>query len=535
MQFFYWGLKDGWSVSVVNMMSATYAHKNIFSEILLLTLPFSFYLGFFEERKKLYRVIAVATLAMIMIILSRAVWLGLIAGCLACYIIYFFARKRKLKLWYQPALVLCTVVIVICVYIWVVKHASPGSFLTLLKQKSDSIWEREHLWLATWQIFKTHLFFGSGLGSWKVLNMQYDIVGLRNYTTFFQQPHNDVLWILSEQGIIAFLIVSAAWIYIVMLLIRRILMNPNDVFLYCLLFALTGYWVYSIMSFPRERIEHAIILSFITFFILKDEGKNSYSLSVPNYFLLIPLIITATGCWWAANKMVNEIQLRKYLEARAVNNISDEFYHLDDISPVYFALDGTATPIAWYRGMADFSQNNIDEALADFTTAVKFNPYHIYSLTNLGTCLDLRGDKARAEHYFKLALNYSPGFPDAALNLCALKYNEEKIDSAAWYLGMINDSTENTRYVRFLKVIIKASIKPLMDTAQQSGDSILSDKLDRIMNNSEWQMHICKEAYRNQRSTRQQLIKDIIWSIRNIDKNSVLADRYQLQFKPEEK
>jgi tetratricopeptide (TPR) repeat protein len=533
IQFFYGVLLNGWSVPVVNMMSATYAHKNIFSEVLLLTLPFSFYLGFFEERKKINKIIALSTLIMIVMILSRAVWLGFIAGCLTCYIIYFFARKRNLNLWYQPVLILSGLAITVCIYLSFFKHVNPGGYLTLLKQKGDSIWERNHLWSATWRIIQSYILFGSGLGSWKVLNMQYAIVGLRNYTTFFQQPHNDVLWILSEQGIIAFLIVSAAWLYILSLLVRRILVNPNDTFLYCLLFALVGYFVYSTMSFPRERIEHAIILSFIVFFILKDERKNSYVFSVPNYFLFIPLIVIAAGCWWAGHKMVSEIQLRNYFEARTNNNISDEFSHLDNINPVYFALDGTATPIAWYKGMAYFSQNNIDDALADFTKAVKFNPYHVYSLTNLGTCLDLKGDKAGAEKYFKLALKYSPGFPDAALNLCALKYNEKKIDSAAWYLGMVNDSTENIRYVQFLKIIITASVKPLMETAKQSRDSILMNKFDYVLNNSQCQMNICRESYCDNRLIREEIIKYVIWSFRNIENNSILADHYKVQFKQE--
>ena len=227
--------------------------------------------------------------------------------------------------------------------------------------------------------------------------------------------------------------------------------------------------------------------------------------------------------------MISEIHLRNFFEARSRNDIDKEMKELNAISPTYGTLDGTATPIAWYRGMLDFTQGNVAEALTDFDQAVRVNPYHAYSLCNLGTCLNIKGDKAGAEKYFKLALDCAPGFPDAALNLCAIRFNAGQLDSASMYLGMANDTMADPRYIKSLNALMQPVVGPLLDSVK--GNKALSKKITDLSRSVKWQSDIFKKAYIRHRTVKEQTLDDLLWSLRYQDHDSVSADYYEKQFK----
>ena len=517
----------GWYLAASDVMRSTYAHKNIFAEVMLLTLPFSVYAGFDDKKRLVNKLISFATLITLAMLLSRAVWLGLLTACFATAFVYFIAYGRIRILLLGMVSIILGLAFCYFFYHWFVQHTNTGDYLRYFYQKRDTINERKHLWAATWQIIRQHPLIGSGMGSWKILNMRYGVIGLRNYTTFFQQPHNDYLWVLSEQGAPALMAAGMAWILILYKLTKQIIASPGDKFLYCLFFALAGYSVYAGMAVPKERAEHGIILSFIVFFILSSDSDRSIFFSK---YLLLPLgLILTIGAWWSGNKMTGEIHLRHYFEARGRSDISGQRTELSAISPTYYTVDETATPIAWYSGMLNFSQGNSADALVDFEEAVRANPYHVYSLCNVGTCLNMKGDKAGAENYFRAALEYSPGFPDAALNLCAIKFNEGKIDSAAMYLGMVNDSLTNSRYVKSLNVLTQAVTRPLIDNLKGKEMDLLRTRVMSLSKKNKWQSEIFKKAYIYHRKIETQVLKDMIWSIRTDDHDSLDADKYENQ------
>lgn len=524
-------LNTGWYMAASDVMSATYAHKNIFSEVMLLTLPFSFYAGFGAERKRILpKVIFVLTALAIVLLLSRAVWLGFAVASVLTIGYYFFATGR-----WKPG-IKGAIVIVLCagisyvLYRWFIKHTNAGDYIAYFYNKRNTVKERSHLWSATWQMIKWRIPFGNGMGSWKVLNMRYAIVGLRDYKTFFQQPHNDYLWVLSEQGLLAFLAAGAAWVLILYRLLRQILAKPMDLFLYCLLFAMIGYGVYANLAFPKERAEHGIILAFVVFFILSGEART---IGLPKYAMWLVCIILAIGAWWSGNKMVNEIHLRKFFEAREMNNLIEQRAQLNEISHTYWTLDGTATPIAWYSGMMRFAQRDMAGAARDFDEAVRVNPYHAYSLSNVGVCKNLNGDKAGAIKYFRLALDYSPGFPDAALNICAIMHNEGKIDSASTYLGMVNDTLTNERYVRSLAAVSLAQVQLIRKSTPEVADSAVTKKLNDLLVKKDWQMEIFQKAYKYHRTIKQQVLLDISWTLRNQDHDTLSAARLEKVIGPQ--
>jgi len=70
-------------------------------------------------------------------------------------------------------------------------------------------------------------------------------------------------------------------------------------------------------------------------------------------------------------------------------------------------------------------QNRFDEALAQFDRAVKIleNDSAEITLTNAGVCMVQMGDQARAEVFFRQALQRRPGYGEALLQMSVLKHD----------------------------------------------------------------------------------------------------------------
>ncbi|MBS1686681.1 MAG: O-antigen ligase family protein [Bacteroidetes bacterium] len=517
-----------WQLEAGDAAKATFTNKNILAEVMLLTLPFSLYAAAHGGRWRLPAMLSlVATAGVLVITFSRAVWAAGTVATLTTLCIYLYATGRWQPRWYHAGVLVLGIVVAYAGFRWFVRHTDVGDYIAYFYNKRNTIRERRHLWAATWRLFTQYIPLGSGTGSWRVMNMRYGIVGLRDYATFFQQPHNDYLWVLSEQGVFAFAAAAAAWWYAGRRLLQRIVAQPRDLFLYCLVFGMVGYAVYAAFAFPRERAEHGIILAFIVFFILRGGGEAV--LPLPRYAPLLLAAVVLTGGWYSWQKMWGEVHLRRFFAAREQRDMAAQRAELDAIDPCYFLLDGTATPVAFYSGMLRFAQNDLDGAERDFRAAIRANPYHPYSLCNVATCRSMAGDKAAAERYFREALAYVPGFPDAALNLCAIKYNEHQTDSAAWYLGMAEDTMADQRYVGFVKVVVGAALKGIQQEAAGKYDSIVTLRLSEIEKRPDWERSILRKAYLYHRPLQLQIYQDLDYVIRYQDHDTSAAAKFENQ------
>lgn len=515
-----------WQLRAGDAVKATFANKNICAEVLLLTLPFSLYGAARRGAMRIPAAVSlILTIGILCITFSRAVWLAGIVALIVTLAVYLYAAGYWRPRWYHAGALVLSIAVAYIGFRYFVKHTDVGDQIADFYNKRNTIRERRHLWAATWHIFARYIPLGSGIGSWRVENMRYGIVGLRDYATFFQQPHNDYLWVLSEQGIFAFAAVAAAWLYVVRRLLQKILLQPRDLFLYCLAFALTGYAVYAGFAFPRERAEHGIILAFIVFFILRDPAARC--VSVPRYLPLLLSGIALAGAWYAGHKMMSEIHLRQFFAARDIHDDRAQRAELDAIDSCYFLLDGTATPVAYYSGLQRFAQNDLWGAEGDFRAAVRANPYHAYSLCNVATCRSMAGDKQAAERYFREALMYAPGFPDAALNLSAIKYNAHQTDSAAWYLGMAEDTLASPRYVHFINVVMGQKLTAMRGSAAGKYDSIVTVRLTDLEKNTEWKRNILRKAYLYHRPLSTQICKDISYVLRHQDHDTTAALKFE--------
>ena len=136
--------------------------------------------------------------------------------------------------------------------------------------------------------------------------------------------------------------------------------------------------------------------------------------------------------------------LGRWSEVISATNRAENFFTV---------MDPTAAPLSWYRGVAQFSLNDHSAAFESFARAYQINPNHLHVLNNLGTSYELKGDHDRARFYYEQALEISPRFEDAVLNLTAILYNAGQFGQALELIKRIESQNSDPRYAVFLERI----------------------------------------------------------------------------------
>ena len=133
--------------------------------------------------------------------------------------------------------------------------------------------ERIDLWEKSVDIYRDHPFRGVGAGNWKVVLPSYGTDGLRSEEGVinFVRPHNDFLSILSETGIFGFLFYLAFFVslfYYIYRIVKSKASKDDKVFILFMMAGLIAYLIISLLSFPKERVEHSVFLGLYTILIV---------------------------------------------------------------------------------------------------------------------------------------------------------------------------------------------------------------------------------------------------------------------------
>jgi tetratricopeptide (TPR) repeat protein len=115
-----------------------------------------------------------------------------------------------------------------------------------------------------------------------------------------------------------------------------------------------------------------------------------------------------------------DVHIKNALRAYRSEDWQSVILEIDKVDLRFYNLDPTSTPLAWYRGMANYSLGRIEKACKDFQNAYTNNPYHVHVINNLGTCSALYQDFEKALFYYQRAIGISPWFKEAILNLVAV-------------------------------------------------------------------------------------------------------------------
>jgi tetratricopeptide (TPR) repeat protein len=306
---------------------------------------------------------------------------------------------------------------------------------------------------------KANPLLGVGLGQWRLVFPVYGKAqkfrksddGLAEI--FFQRPHNDFIWILSESGILGVLSYMAI-LGIAVFYVLKIFFKSDDAdsraLAICMLFGIIGYMVIAFFSFPKERIVHNIFLMLILACIVStyhqifpEHVKVSYSkIWILNCLAMLFLIICAVVGY---TRLVSEVHIKNALAARQTRDWPILRSEIDKADSPFYQIDPASVPLAWYRGIASYSMGHFREALDDFKRAYQIHPNHIHVLNNLGSSYAKLGDYKSAVKYYKKALDVCPGFSEVRINLGVIYFHMGDFAEARRILMPLDPNHEDAR------------------------------------------------------------------------------------------
>lgn len=464
-------LINGKSLAEANILKATFANKNLFSSILFLTLPFLINSKIFSG--KFNWVFVFIVISIVLILQTKAVLLAL----LFFFISYFILQNNNKKV--AKKILFFSVIITGLLVVFLVKNLEYFPLLT----NSHTFYTRLLLWQNSLSMIGEHFFSGVGLGNWQIFFPKYgldkfDILDIKNGLTTFQRPHNDFLWIFCETGILGFISYLGIYFFLFLYLLRLIRKanNPEKLKIFCSLFScLIGYIVISLFDFPLERIEHQIFFTLIASIIVSEYYKDYYlgkdKVNFRVFIGIFSLVLLVFAFVITSKRLNGEFYTVQILKSR--NNGDWEKLIKDSYKAknYFYTLDPMSIPVDWYKGVAYFSLNDLENASLSFESAFKQTPYNIHVINNLASCYESKGNHKSAINLYKKALHISGTFEETILNLSAAYFNSNNIDSAFFTIEKCNVNCTDPKYPVFLPAILQAYSKKFFAKKSLTKDS----------------------------------------------------------------
>ncbi|MDQ3002990.1 MAG: O-antigen ligase family protein [Fibrobacterota bacterium] len=456
-------------------IKGTFAHKNLFSDILFLSLPFSLFAVL--RMRRAWRFAGVCSLAsglvVIFLLQTRSVWLALavssLAGGILALICPDWAPDMQAGLrgkWKQLLLAATCSVLVLGIMtsfhgsIPVGMHAR----LTSSFDPSQNQW-RLMLWEKSLRMSRDHPWIGVGPGNWKIEFPRYGtddirvVGGEREGTeTEFVRPHNDFIWVLCETGLAGGILYLSFFLGLLATCARSRILSPDGeagTYFACIFMGIMGYMVDAAFSFPRERIAHSAFLVLMAASILafpgtgrkveRDRYPESRMFLIRNsYWAVLSLAILAVAWGWI--RLDSEKSMRQALNARAESRWEDVVASIAKVDVKVYPLDAFGNPVMFYSGTASFLLGDRKRAKAAFEDAMRSHPFHAHNLNNLGTLMEQAGDHAKAIDLYERALYLRPGFEEVLLNCVSVHYNRGDYDRARIWFSKCPPRHNNPRW-----------------------------------------------------------------------------------------
>ena len=466
-------------------MTGTMANRNLLASALALMFPFALYVAY--RGGAVWRVLAsaavVLSLAVIVVSNTRAAWLAMLAGTLGEAVVVFGSMGKTLELrkfvkLHRTRIIIFGAAVAIIVGLFsspLFRHTGQQSvrdrLFSIVTRSDRSSRERLALWDKSLRMFADHPLLGVGPGNWRLNIARYGTADLSidPGVTFYQRPHNDYLWVLTEAGLFALIcyLVLFADALTCALRVARHGEDPGEIILAAsIVFGLTAFLVVGCFCFPKERAYHLLLSSLMlgVAFVMPTRTRLQSGTSSRKAVSLMACTITVccAGCLVVGGVRLHaDVHTRKALAARQAANWPLVIEEIDRGISRLAPLDPTSTPLAWYRGSANFALDRIDEALADFTVAYQVNPTHIHVLNNLAACYARKKEYDPAIRYYNEALALYPLFEETLINLAATYYNAGQYNKALETISRVDNTTTDARYrLHMEKIKQKIDVHP---------------------------------------------------------------------------
>lgn len=456
IQVVIYGALDKQSLYIVTGLNG---HKNLCASFLFLMLFFQ--LSLWSDRDKplrnVSRLMVFLTIGLLLFLRTKAVWFGL----LSALALYFSLRKTRgsfsspmTRIVTPGVFFTFTFCLAIACLPWLTDEMLNGRLKFLAFDT-----ERLVVWQKTFHMIRHHFLTGTGAGNWQIFFPDATLTGLwrvedLNYT--FQRPHNDLLWIFSEYGVVGVLLF---FLFISSIFVNLGRQRVSEGFDPVLLFSfLAGYYVISFFDFPMERTEHmmwmSVLLALGASYSSGERKLFRFQIGAGILFpaaLLLIFIIVVVSLRYHGEAVTRRMYDNK--QKNKVVNVIDDGAKAESFA---YTLDPTSVPIRWYTGNAHAAQGEFENAHRDFLRAYKLNPYNRNVLNDLGSSYAMLKETETAKKFYREAARISPRFDDPKLNLATLFIQEKQADSASFWLKQLyHDSERRTRCEKAVELISK--------------------------------------------------------------------------------
>lgn len=406
--------------------SATFFHRNAAAGYLTAAIPLAVAAWWTESRnpwKRLYGVSAALALAYLVFTRTRGAWLGMAVATIAVWLLSRInpsapRDSRSLRL---PLAVAAAVIVIAAVIPDRIQSERPA-----FDDKKDSAIGavasiatgghrgRPELWANTLSMIADHAMFGVGVGNWEFVYPDYARGEQVNITAAPRRPHNDLLWIASETGLIGLAAYLALLIATLRLGIRGLssASGENRVLLLAAMFVVVAHLVDGQFNFPRERVGGASLFwasVAVPWLLTRDERRVD-----PGRLFYVGL---ACLLLWSAQLTTRRIGYDyHHLRVHAAERAGDWPTVLEQ-APRAFAY-GSFRANTWIAlGRAHYRAGDVDAAIAAYRNALDLHPNSLNAYNNLGTAYRKAGRPEEAILALKRAIELYPAFVEAHNNL----------------------------------------------------------------------------------------------------------------------
>ncbi len=446
-------------LNIVYLVTGMFAHKNFFSSALMLMLPFTAF-GIYKYRDN-WRWGAILSTAGILILIlmlrTRAVWVGLIAAAFVAGIIMIVSAKSFMlsARWRNIIIVSMFAGIAGIFVLFNLGDASDefsvaGRMRSIFDTQSRHNIHRLFIWNASLEIIQEVPLTGIGSGNWLLHIPKHFHRNFEHLEALgWRQPHNDFLWIAAEKGIPGILIFLAAFA-LSMYYLLQVIRNKDDdvgvdndvgadkhhgvdkkVLALLLLAGIIAYLADSFFSFPYERAGIMVFLMIITAsavaLVQQKVPKKAFK---PNSKLVIAVgvIGLSFSLYYAYSSIMMEKNMAQALGHLNHRNFVQVQHYAHAAKTPLRSLGPHLYPPEFLEGIAFQNQEYYHRAVESFEKARQQAPYDIRILHMLGNNYRRIEKHEEAFHCYTLLVQIYPPSPSILNDMknLAVEFSELK-------------------------------------------------------------------------------------------------------------
>lgn len=444
IQYAGWGLH--WIPSA-GFPSGTLGYRNYAAMYTILCIPLSLYLfieSLQEKQRYLWGLGTTLLMTFLICTRTRGAWLGLsIAVVLGIVILFFLKTHDGNPLWkalhnsFTPQHLPPAIAgLIICITFFLLvppnmegrgfdrnrpDKASILSNVTSIVDRSQdtrkSVEDRLDMWENSVAMIEKHPLIGVGLGNWQYQYPPYDNGKVIWEGGTPKRPHNDYIWIASEQGILGLLMYLWLIITALVMIIHLIrTQNRSRVALpFFIGLSLIAILTHAMFSFPKERIAISLLFWFCltALAILETENRprsHSVTWRMAHTLGIVVMALSLTIGIRALLFDTHYAKAQKHAERNDWTQVVRE--------STAAIKQGVFDPqIYLLRGIAHSYLGNYAQAATDNQKCLKLHPHFLNGLNNMGLIYNTLKQYQNAHDTLQHALDIKPNHADALANL----------------------------------------------------------------------------------------------------------------------